>query len=354
MSRTVSVLSSIQSLSLRVTLVGALTASSLLLAACGSDAATGPDTQPPVPQPVATTLQLADPGLVRDGDVVTLSAEVRDNNGQLMPQVPVSYATTDSSVLLVNAQGQLTALREGSAQVIARAAALESRRSIGVAPHPAASIQLSVTQMDLTIGASGTVGVTVRGLDGRVLNGRTLEWTSENPAIAWVAATGAITAVAPGNAVITVRHGTLAATVQVRVLGAVAQTPYQVAKFNGTPLPAVVDQFADTLDNGTIKRYVARLESGTVGIGDNYSIALQIVAYEVTEMGGNTIMRVVGRNTITDRGTARHDFLNGHAQLSSEATGSLEHMLRPTSIGTLLEFRVPGTYQYWQLTLRLQ
>ena len=98
-----------------------------LLGACGdSSAAPEPNT------PVATTIEIADPGLVRDGDVVTLVATVKDQYQRPLPTAAVRFAVTDASVATIDAANRLTALREGATEIVATAGTAQQRRPLAV------------------------------------------------------------------------------------------------------------------------------------------------------------------------------------------------------------------------------
>jgi murein DD-endopeptidase MepM/ murein hydrolase activator NlpD len=67
-----------------------------------------------------------------------------------------------------------------------------------------AGTNISVTPVTLllSVGASAQLAATVRGLDGTLLTGREVEWSSSAPAIAAVSESGIVTAIAPGTATV--------------------------------------------------------------------------------------------------------------------------------------------------------
>lgn len=69
-------------------------------------------------------------------------------------------------------------------------------------PAPVASVTVSPASGDLEVGKTLQLEATLKDADGAVLEGRTIEWTSSNPAVATVSATGLVKAVASGTAVI--------------------------------------------------------------------------------------------------------------------------------------------------------
>ncbi len=187
----------------------------LALSACTSDSTAAPDT----PAAVPSSLAIADPGLVRDGDVRILTAEARDVGDRLVPNVPIQWTTTDPTVAVVTTAGLLTALREGHTEIVATAGTSQHRRLLSVVLHPAISIEVGAAQLIVPLGTRGGVTATLRGLDGRTLLHRPLEFSSSDPSIVRSMPNGELVPQKPGISVITVRYGSLSAAVTVRVPG---------------------------------------------------------------------------------------------------------------------------------------
>lgn len=83
-------------------------------------------------------------------------------------------------------------------------------------PTPVASVDVSPGAATLEVGQTTTLAATPRAANGSSLSGRTIAWTSSDPAIAQIA-NGLVTAVAPGSATISAasegRTGTAVITV---------------------------------------------------------------------------------------------------------------------------------------------
>jgi murein DD-endopeptidase MepM/ murein hydrolase activator NlpD len=69
-----------------------------------------------------------------------------------------------------------------------------------VGTPPGINISVTPITLVLSVGASAQLAATVRGLDGTVLTGREVQWSSSAPAVADVSPSGIVTAVAPGTA----------------------------------------------------------------------------------------------------------------------------------------------------------
>jgi hypothetical protein len=329
----------------RVLLVALAT---VTFSACGDD-----EIGAPIPYtPVATTIDIADPGFVRDGDTITLAATVRDQRQRTMSTAPVQFSVTDTSIATIAPGNVFTALREGTTEIVAVAGAVQQRRPVTVVLHPATAIELWQPSYTLFVNAQQRIPVIVRGLGDRVLTGRPLTWQSSNPTVARVDQTGLVTAVAPGDAAITVNYGTLERRIPVQV--AAYGTSYRIATIDGRPLPAVVYEEVITRDDGSQYTLVERLESGTVAMGDQYRITMTVAEIERTVLQGNVIDRVMRRRTVRDEGLLTYNWLDGSGSLVSTLVGGLSHGLLPDLNGPRVRFRLGGTDTIWWLGLRLE
>lgn len=74
-------------------------------------------------------------------------------------------------------------------------------------PAPVASVQLAGEASPLTVGTERQLQAIPRDAAGAVLTGRTITWSSSNPAVATVSATGRVVALSAGATVITAAAG---------------------------------------------------------------------------------------------------------------------------------------------------
>ena len=89
----------------------------MLILSCG-DGAVEPA---PLPAPVATTVTVspASTALSALGETARFTAEVRDQNGQVMAGAAVAWASSDASIASVDASGQATSVGNGTATITA-------------------------------------------------------------------------------------------------------------------------------------------------------------------------------------------------------------------------------------------
>jgi len=327
------------------------TAAALLFAVACTDSPNDPVGSPPTP----TRLVIADPGVVRDGDVITLRATALTADDRPVANVPMQWSSVNPEVATVSPNGVLTALREGETEVVVVAGALQQRRHLQVVLHPATSIELTQTAIQLPLGTRGGVTPILRGLDGRQLLGRPITVESSNAAIVRISEPMELIPVAPGVATVTVRYGTLSASVQVTVP---APPPtgvqYDVRDVAGRALPAVIHEELIRDTGGERVYEVSKLVAGTVVIEGGYSVTLEIVHYQRVELMGNIGEREISRQVVRDRGQIEYNWIDGSATFRSTDVGGLTHALEAEPAGPRLRFREGGTATVWALGLQLK
>ena len=178
----------------------------MLVLSCG-DGAVEPT---PAPAPVATAVTV-NPGsatLSALGETARFTAEVRDQNGQVMAGAAVAWSTSDASVATVDASGVATAAANGSATIMATAGPVSGTAAVtvtqvvtAVAVSPAA---------DTLVAFGGTVRLVAEATDA---NGYSVEavtefsWSSSDTLVARVDDSGLVTGVDEGTATITATSG---------------------------------------------------------------------------------------------------------------------------------------------------
>jgi len=94
---------------------------------------------------------------------------------------------------------------------------------------PVATVTLSPTAINLQIGQTSQLTVTLKDANGNVLTGRTVTWSSDNGSVATVSGTGLVTAAGVGTATITAtsegKSGTASVTVSSVPVAAVTVSP---------------------------------------------------------------------------------------------------------------------------------
>ncbi len=175
---------------------------SAVFVACGGTQTTG-STPPPPPTPVASVTVTISPSSAMPGGSAQATATPTSSSGTPLTGRSVSWTSSNSAVASVSSGGGVAAIAEGTATITATAEGVSGGTSFTVTPRVAASVTVALGLAALDPGATTTATATVRDNAGTPLPGRTVIWSSSDPAIGTVAASGQVTAVAPGTTNIT-------------------------------------------------------------------------------------------------------------------------------------------------------
>ncbi len=132
------------------------------------------------------------------GQSTQLDAVGRDSLTVPLADRSVTWASADSRVATVSASGLVLGIAPGSARVDAAIDGVIGFATVLVQPRPIGAVIISPGQSTLTVGETTVLTAQITDASGNLLTGRTITYTSENPAIAEVSPTGAIRAVSPG------------------------------------------------------------------------------------------------------------------------------------------------------------
>ena len=170
----------------------------LVLVACESD-----DDDPlEPPEPVATVLLSRTQQGLLTGETVRIEATPLDRNGAALSDRTVVWRSENTAVATVSAAGVVTARAVGSTGVVAASEGREARVAVVVtAPPPdeVASVELTPSALALTVGQTRELTATPRDAHGTPIQGRAVEWSVANEAIARVSPQGVLTAIGVGT-----------------------------------------------------------------------------------------------------------------------------------------------------------
>ena len=160
--------------------------------------------------PLGSNSQLLATANMSDGSQQTLSSSV-------------TWQTSQSTVATVGAQGLVTAVGQGAAQVSATYQGLTGSSAITVGPPALVSIAVTPSPSSLPIGETEQLTATGTYTDGSTQNlTQTATWNSSAPAAASVSATGSALAKAIGTATISATSGSVTGNASLTVTPAVA------------------------------------------------------------------------------------------------------------------------------------
>lgn len=139
------------------------------------------------------------------GDSQKLSATPKDAAGQFLGKDPIVWSSTTPSVASVSPGGVVIGLTPGSADVSARSGGQSASSQVTVRLAAVASIQVSPPSGSIPV--SGTIRLLAVAQDARArpLPGRSITWSSGDPAVASVSEDGVVTGVNAGTVTLEAR-----------------------------------------------------------------------------------------------------------------------------------------------------
>ncbi|MYG48086.1 MAG: hypothetical protein F4164_01690, partial [Gemmatimonadales bacterium] len=155
------------------------------------------------------------------GETLRLSGEAQDANGYAVAGTTLAWASSDTTVAVVDGAGAVTGLAAGRADITAAAAGLMGSAELTVL-RPAPAIVL-VTPGEAELTALGdTIRLSAEVLDqiGRPLVDVDVSWTSGDSAVVSVDSTGLVRATGPGTAAVAAAAGAVSGEARLSVMQA--------------------------------------------------------------------------------------------------------------------------------------
>jgi TolB protein len=196
--------------------------------------------EPFEPVVVSVMVMPAEVQFVSVGETALLTAVARDMDGEEIPDKTFTWSSSDYSTVMVDSEGLVTALGNGSATVVATCD--------GVTGSAAITVEVRVAMMDVVpytstlsaLGDSVHLTATARDAYGNPVVGGTVIWSSSDATVATVDFVGVVRAVGNGTVIITAASDGVLGDASVTV----AQQP---AVITVTPASATIPVIGDTL-----------------------------------------------------------------------------------------------------------
>ncbi len=199
-------------------------------------------------EPVVTTIEVEpDTTTLAIDDTEQFSAIVRDQFGDEMSGVDVTWECGNETVGTIDTDGVFTALATGNTTVIATADSVAGTATVTVSAEDPVLENIKVTPTTATLAVNDTGEFTATLLDqfGNEMTGVEIAWTSDNETVGTVDDTGLFTALAAGTATVTASAGDVAGTATVTVEEQVAPvvTSIEVAPATATVMVGDTREF---------------------------------------------------------------------------------------------------------------
>ena len=245
--------------------------------ACGGTA------EPTKPPPVVTvTLVVTTVGVVlpqtqlETGVSVTVTADIRDQNGSVVTGKTVAWASSTPAVATIDASGTLKAVSVGTSTITATVDGKSGSAIVTVIGPVVASVVLTAPTGSIVPGQTITLVATLKDRTGAVLSGRTITWKSSDTRIATVDAAGAFTALAGGTTTITAISEGIVGQLAVVVSPPAGTSPPTV----GSITPAVLTPGATATISGT--NFVAGATNNIVNIAGTAAAVISATTTQLT------------------------------------------------------------------------
>jgi hypothetical protein len=173
-------------------------------------------------QPVASVSVSPSAPSLSAGTTLQLSATTTDAANNVLTAPTITWSSSDQARATVSATGLVTGVAAGQATISATSEGKVGAASVTVTTVPAsttpvASVAIYPAGTTLLPAQTWQLTGTTKDATGKVLDGRTVTWSSSNTAAATVSAAGVVTAVGTGSAVMTATSEGKTATVTIAV-----------------------------------------------------------------------------------------------------------------------------------------
>ncbi|WP_427338399.1 type I pullulanase [Caloranaerobacter sp. DY30410] len=167
-----------------------------------------------IPVPTSIELDAKEIGL-EVGDVRTVKAVVKDQNGNPMLYQQIEWLSSDESVAVVN-NGRITAVKDGDAIITAKVGDIEETIIVHVGKLVPSEI---IVTGENTVFATRKIQLTATVKDqyGQEMTNVSVQWTSSNTEIAVVDSNGEVTGISPGKVTIIIKAGDVTCEYEIEV-----------------------------------------------------------------------------------------------------------------------------------------
>ncbi len=204
------------------------------------------------PPPVATVSVDPATASIQVGASQPFSATLHDAGGHTLSGRTVTWSSSNAAIASVSNSGAVTGVTIGGPVTITATSEGKSGTAmVTVTAVPVATVAVSPDTGTIAVGSTLQLAATPKDNGGNALQGRTVTWTSSNPAFATVSASGLVTALAPGGPVtVTATSEGIAGTATVNIVSAAAAS-VDVSGATELMVSGTTEQLAATPKDGS-------------------------------------------------------------------------------------------------------
>ncbi len=151
------------------------------------------------------------------GRTAQLTAEVRDQAGNVISGAAVTWSSANPSIATVTGSGLVTAVAAGTTAITATSGALSAQASITVIASSIASVSIAPASSQVQIGGTQQLSAIVTAANGSQVPNPAVAWSSSDPAVVTVSSSGLATGIGAGSATITATSSGSSGTANVAV-----------------------------------------------------------------------------------------------------------------------------------------
>jgi serine/threonine-protein kinase len=200
--------------------------------------------------PVVTSVGISPPRAATEvGSSVRLGASAYDQRGSSMAGRSFTWSSSDPRVAQVSADGLVTGIAEGTAEITASNGGRSGTATVDVSARPVASVALSPGRGELQVGTTLQLSATARDDRGATLPGSEFSWRSSDPGVATVSRSGLVTAVAPGAATVTAASGGASADAPVVVTAPPAAVPERAEADPRVEIESLIENYRRAIES---------------------------------------------------------------------------------------------------------
>ena len=275
--------------------------------------------------PASISVTPANSGL-NPGESVQLTAWVRDSRGKLIRDVNVRWATSQSAVALVSMDGEVQARQKGATIITATVGVRKASATVNVFAVPASGVTITAPSNSVTIGGRMQAVATARDVDGNILTGRQVAWSSSNPSVAQVASDGTITGLIVGNT-----------TIRAIIDGKIGSLPISV--IGATPSSIAIIPSSATISLGKSAQLLAEVRDQAGNVLPGQSVSWSSANSGIASVSGTGVVTAVGAGSVIVTATSGSFSATSNITVISTAVTSVA--VSPATV----QLQIGGTQQ---------